>query len=103
MGIEFCKLFNSIGCITSCPIVLYMCKYEFSEKFPFSKDLMKPESIPFAYYSFNNGFGFIKPGKKIAVDNKSGSPLFKEGPLTNTDLEEGKAYLQYSFQDYLNK
>jgi phosphoglycerol transferase MdoB-like AlkP superfamily enzyme len=75
----------------------------YTQKFPFSKDLMDPGIIPFAYYSFNNGFGFIKPGKKLVVDNISGKPFFQEGSLTKDDLEEGKAYLQYSFQDYLNK
>ena len=75
----------------------------YTNKFSFSKDLMNPESKPFAYYSFNNGFGFMKPDKKIVIDNISGNKLFQEGQLTNRDLEEGKAYLQYSFQDYLNK
>jgi phosphoglycerol transferase MdoB-like AlkP superfamily enzyme len=73
------------------------------KKFIFSKDLMNSESTPFAYYSFNNGFGYIKPGKKIVVDNISGKPTYKEGPVTNSDTEEGKAYLQFTFQDYLNK
>jgi phosphoglycerol transferase MdoB-like AlkP superfamily enzyme len=75
----------------------------YTQKFPFSKDLMNPESVPFAYYSFNNGFGFIKPGKRIVIDNISGKVMFQEGQLINSDMEEGKAYLQYSFQDYLNK
>jgi phosphoglycerol transferase MdoB-like AlkP superfamily enzyme len=75
----------------------------YNKKFPFSKDLMNGETIPFAYYAFNNGFGFIKPEKKLVVDNISGKPLFQKGQYTQSDLEEGKAYLQYSFQDYLNK
>jgi phosphoglycerol transferase MdoB-like AlkP superfamily enzyme len=75
----------------------------YTANFPFSKDLMNGENLPFAYYAFNNGFGYIKPGKQLVMDNISGKPLLQKGPVTKSDIAEGKAYLQYSFQDYLNK
>jgi phosphoglycerol transferase MdoB-like AlkP superfamily enzyme len=75
----------------------------YTRKFPFSKDLLNDETLPFAYYAFNNGFGYVKPEKQVVMDNISGKPLFGNGQITESDREQGKAYLQYSFQDYLNK
>ncbi|MFL5730279.1 MAG: LTA synthase family protein, partial [Cytophagaceae bacterium] len=75
----------------------------YTNKFPFSKDLMVEENSPFAYYSFNNGFGYIQPGREVVIDNISGKPIYSKGPIAGSDKEVGQAYLQYSFQDYLNK
>jgi phosphoglycerol transferase MdoB-like AlkP superfamily enzyme len=73
------------------------------KQFTFSKDLLSPGSQDFAYYAFNNGLGYIKPGKEMAIENVSKSFIYKKGTIDDQDILEGKTYLQYSFQDYLNK
>jgi phosphoglycerol transferase MdoB-like AlkP superfamily enzyme len=73
------------------------------KQFTFSKDLLNPNSPEFAYYAFNNGLGYIKPGKKLSFENISKGLKYTEGEITEKDIKEGRTYLQYSFQDYLNK
>jgi phosphoglycerol transferase MdoB-like AlkP superfamily enzyme len=73
------------------------------KQFTFSKDLLSPGSKPFAYYAFNNGLGYILPRKALVFENLSHSLTYQKGPVNNKDITEGRTYLQYSFQDYLNK
>lgn len=73
------------------------------EEFKFSRDLSIPSEKPFAYYSFNNGFGFITKDKVFVHDNVSKSVIFSHGEIKEDDLTLGRSYLQFSFQDYVNK
>jgi phosphoglycerol transferase MdoB-like AlkP superfamily enzyme len=72
-------------------------------QFIFSKDLLSPGSQDFAYYAFNNGLGYIKPEKELTFENMSELLLYQKGKIEDKDIQEGRTYLQYSFQDYLNK
>lgn len=72
-------------------------------QYKWSKNIMDSTVKPWAYFSFNNGFGFVEPGKSYLFDNVGKSYIEKQGPVLNTDLNRGKALEQLSFQDYLNK
>ncbi|MCR6641399.1 MAG: LTA synthase family protein [Sporocytophaga sp.] len=74
-----------------------------SDGFRFSRDLLSPCKNPFAYYAFNNGFGLMNDSCKVVYDNVSNQPVYKEGSVDNQSINKGRAYLQVSFQDYLNK
>ncbi|GAL83314.1 sulfatase [Sporocytophaga myxococcoides] len=74
-----------------------------SDGFRFSRDLFVPSKNPFAYYAFNNGFGLMNDSCKVVYDNVSNQPVFKEGTDDTQFIKKGRAYLQVSFQDYLNK
>ena len=41
--------------------------------FTFSKDVLNPTSQEFAYYVFNNGYGFVTPMDTLVVDKTSGN------------------------------
>jgi phosphoglycerol transferase MdoB-like AlkP superfamily enzyme len=71
--------------------------------FPFAKDLLSSGSESFAFYTFNEGFGFITDSSSVAYDQKLAKPVFSDGK--NPDLAEkmGKAYLQVLFNDYLKR
>lgn len=74
-----------------------------SDGFRFSRDLLSPCKNPFAYYAFNNGFGLMNDSCKVVYDNVSNQPVYREGSVDNQSINKGRAYLQVSFQDYLNK
>ena len=68
--------------------------------FPFSRNVLAPNyTKPFAYYTFNDGFGFIDPTGSTVVDNVSGRVL--EDVPTPSPLRQrlGRALLQMTHDD----
>jgi len=71
--------------------------------FPFGKDLLSDKSNSFAFYTFNEGFGFLTDSSKVAYDHKLGNFVLKEGRDTVDAEKIGKAYLQVLYNDYLKR
>jgi phosphoglycerol transferase MdoB-like AlkP superfamily enzyme len=74
-----------------------------SRSFPFGKDLLSPVSKSFAFYTYNEGFGFITDSSQVAYDQKVKDTVLKEGKDPDSALRNGKAYLQVLFNDYLKR
>ncbi len=74
-----------------------------SKEYVWSKDLFVKNYKPFAYFSFNNGFGFVQNGKSFSLDNIGKQIITSNGPVNAADINLGKAYVQTSFADYLSK
>ncbi len=71
-----------------------------NKEYIYSKDLLNSNSNSFSYYVFNNGFNFITDSSIDRYDNVSKKLWNKEGA---DNLDKGKALLQVSFQDFLDK
>ncbi len=71
--------------------------------FPFSKDLLSDRSKSFAFYTYNEGFGFITDTSSVAFDLKSKEAAFSDGKSPDYAEREGKAYLQVLFDDYIKR
>ena len=71
--------------------------------FPFGKDLLSDGSKSFAFYTFNEGFGFINDSSKFIFDHKPGKPVVEEGMHPESAGKSGKAFLQVLFDDYLKR
>lgn len=71
--------------------------------FPFAKDLFSASSPSFAFYTFNEGFGFITDSSSVAYDHKPGKMVWEEGKSPEAAGASGKAYLQVMFNDYLKR
>ncbi|MGE5420684.1 MAG: LTA synthase family protein, partial [Chloroflexota bacterium] len=71
--------------------------------FPFSKDMLCNDARSFAFYTFNEGFGFITDSSAVAYDHKPGQIVWKEGAHPEAAESLGKAYLQVLFEDYLKR
>ena len=71
--------------------------------FVWSKSLLDSSTKQWAYFSFNNGFGFVQPGGYYIFDNVGKKNIEQGGVLSGNDINEGKAVQQLSFQDYLDK
>jgi phosphoglycerol transferase MdoB-like AlkP superfamily enzyme len=71
--------------------------------FPFSKDMLSDQSKSFAFYTYNEGFGFITDSSSVGFDLKSRTTVFSEGKSPESAERDGKAYLQVLFNDYINR
>jgi phosphoglycerol transferase MdoB-like AlkP superfamily enzyme len=71
--------------------------------FPFAKDILKDNSPSFAFYTFNEGFGFQTDSSWVAFDQKLKMVVQAEGRKTEAAEAAGKAYLQVLFRDYLKR
>jgi phosphoglycerol transferase MdoB-like AlkP superfamily enzyme len=74
-----------------------------SQAFIWSRNLLDSTRIPWAFFTFNNGFGFMQPDKKLVFDNVGKIIIEKTVNITNLDIYRGKALQQAAFQDYLDK
>lgn len=72
-----------------------------NKSFYWSKDLFKTNTKPWAFFVFNDGFGYIKPKKQILFDNKGKVLIQNQELLKSKELIEGKALQQKTFQDFL--
>lgn len=70
-----------------------------------SINMMNDYSPQFAFYTFDNGFGFITPEQCIVYDHYMGQVVYKKNNAdAKTDekvLTEGKAYLQQMFEEFI--
>lgn len=74
-----------------------------ANEFHWGKDLLDSSSVSFAFYSFNNGFGWIRDGKYFSFDNVSHKIIHQSAGIDTAQLDYAKAYMQTSYQDYLNR
>ena len=77
-----------------------------NKDFRWSKNLLNPYSKHFAYFSWDNGFGFIDNGHAVTFDNLGKSVLYNNKPedakQTNQILNTGKAYIQSVYQHFID-
>lgn len=73
------------------------------DKFKWGKDLLDSSAKQFAFYSFNNGFGFVTPQGAATVDNVSKKMIYKDADFDTSNLKFGKAYMEFSYEDYLRR
>ncbi len=71
--------------------------------FPWSKDLFNPFSHEFAYYSTEDGVGWIRPDAYFSFDVTANYFYFNQMNQSFQDsiFREGKAYLQGVFENYM--
>ena len=74
-----------------------------AEPFPWSKDLFDPKSRDFAFYTNENGLGWITPeGAGFYIFQKKEWQHFS-GALKQEDGVKAQAYLQRLYDDFLKK
>lgn len=72
-------------------------------QFKWSKNLLDSNAKSFAFYSFNNGFGWVTPSGVATVNNVSKEIINIDPSFDTSNLKFGKAYMQYSYDDYLKR
>jgi phosphoglycerol transferase MdoB-like AlkP superfamily enzyme len=73
------------------------------DQYKWGKDLLDSAARQFAFYSFNDGFGFVTPQGTETMENVSRKPIFISPGYDTSNIKYGKAYMQLSYQDYLNR
>ncbi|HAN17749.1 MAG: hypothetical protein A2X13_08345 [Bacteroidetes bacterium GWC2_33_15] len=74
-----------------------------SGMFSFSKDIFNNSGTNYGYYVYNDGFAFINDSATVVFDNSKNGLLFSNGINTEEILLKGKALLQITAKDYLNR
>ena len=71
-----------------------------TKDFIFSKDILDPNDPHYAFYTFNNGFGFIDTSGISVYDNE-GNRILLESPSEGSEerIRKGKALLQTLYDD----
>ncbi len=69
-----------------------------SSDFTFSKNLLDPTTPNFAFFDFNDGFGFATPDNYQIYDNQLNDYTRNDNP--DADTISGKAYLQKIAKDF---
>jgi hypothetical protein len=74
-----------------------------NKEFTFSKDLFADSINSFAFFAYNNGFGFLSDSITQIYDNISNSFIETSGMQTKSDSLLGKAYQQVIWDDFMSK
>lgn len=72
-----------------------------ADSFHFSKNILSSDSRDFAYYYFNDGFGYVGKNVRYAVDNKNRSLTLSEGNPSKEEIRTGEYYLQTIYDDFM--
>jgi phosphoglycerol transferase MdoB-like AlkP superfamily enzyme len=75
-------------------------------EFKWSKNFLNKYSKGFAFYTFDNGFGFITDSTEVVYDHNLKSTVVARNKIAggdyNKSLKQGKAFLQIVFQEYID-
>ncbi len=71
-----------------------------SADFTFSKNLLGSPVQNFAFYVFNDGYGYLDPATYFIYDNPGRQYIRKEGETDEAKFDLAKAYLQKLFFEY---
>lgn len=75
-----------------------------ASKYPWSRDLLTPGRRGWAWFSFNDGFGFVNAeGGAVTWDNIGRRAIAQEGRSGPDDIRAGKALLQRLIDDYVKR
>ncbi|MCC9138250.1 LTA synthase family protein [Pontibacter silvestris] len=94
---------NTIGSQTDIATTLLTQLNLPHQNFKWGRNLLAPVSHPFAFYVFNDGFGYVTEQGELTIDNVSKTPITRDPEVTEDQLKNGEAYMQYSFEDFLQK
>lgn len=72
-------------------------------KFPFSKNVFDPFTKPWAFFTFNDGFGFVDSSGRLVYDNIGQRPIEREGNSGAPQIRAGKAMMETVYDDFLKK
>ncbi|RYY59205.1 MAG: alkaline phosphatase family protein [Chitinophagaceae bacterium] len=73
--------------------------------FPFSKDMADPRARSWAFFDFNDGFGFVDSSGVLVFDNVGRQPIMKLGDPGpgKAQLQAGQALMHAFFEDFMKK
>ncbi|MNL51443.1 hypothetical protein D3C87_1745450 [compost metagenome] len=99
------RKFDNIGSQTDIAATLLNQMDIPAQQFKWSKNLLNPYNKPFAFFSWDNGMGFIDNQQCITFDNVGKMVLYnsndKNIDRTSITLNYAKAYLQTVYRQFI--
>ncbi|MNJ93969.1 Lipoteichoic acid synthase 1 [compost metagenome] len=99
------RKFNNIGSQTDIAATLLAQLDLPTKQFEWSKNLLNPYSKPFAFFTWDNGMGFIDNQQCVTFDNVGKMILYnsneKDTAQTPKTLDHAKAYLQNVYRQFI--
>lgn len=99
------QVFNNVGSQTDLAATLLTQLNIPSNDFKWSKNLLNPYSKPFAFFSWDNGMGFIDNEQCVTFDNIGQMIIYnsnaKNPAQTTETLGHAKAYLQNVYRQFI--
>jgi len=74
-----------------------------SSEFRFSRNFMKKSTPKFAFFTYNNGLGFVTNKSKYVLDLETNKELLFSGASALSDSYSGKAMLQMLLKDFKSR
>ena len=100
------RVFDGVGSQVDVPATILAQLNLSSKDFKWSKNLLNPYVKPFAFFSWDNGMGFIDNKQCVTFDNTGKVILYNSNSkdLANTasTLKLAKSYLQEVYEAFLN-
>ena len=72
-----------------------------SGEYRWSRDFLTDGAPSFAYYAFNDGFGFVDSGGSFVFDNISQRVIHEEGKVPAAAIAAGRSFQQTAAQAYI--
>ena len=82
--------------------LLAQLKINRNKSFQWSKNILDKKQTPFAYFAFQQGFGFVQKNGRFVFDTEGSFIMQQSGVVDSNALKSGKAYLQTTFQNYIS-
>ena len=73
------------------------------DEFKFSKDMLSEGSKSFAYYTYNDGFGYLQDSSFSIYSLITKKYLQNDFPDSSSELDPGPAFLQNLMNDFIEK
>ncbi len=96
------SVINKVGNQFDMPLTLAL-QLNMKNRFIFSKDLLSTGSSSFAFYTYNEGFGFITDTTTAVYDIKLKQNVLEKGNNPERAARLGKSFLQVLYDDYLSR
>ncbi len=85
------------------PTLLEMLGIAPTQPYPWGRSLLRPKTRPFAYYGFEVGYGLITESGALVYDGRAGRITSRTGQVDPAADRLGRALLQATYQDYLDR
>ncbi len=85
------------------PTLLQQLRIPGGERYEFGRAVFAAPPRPWAYYGFDDGFGLVTPRGGLVWEHVPGRITSRTGITDSLDLRLGRAMLQMTFQDYLDR
>jgi membrane-anchored protein YejM (alkaline phosphatase superfamily) len=74
-----------------------------TEPFPFGKNVFDSTSKHWAFFTYNDGIGFVTDSSRLLFDNTGKRTVFEEGKTNKEQESIAKALMQKLYTDFLKR